>query len=152
LFNHVLPYYRPPAYELQASPLSEVEFDPRGIIAVHDAEIMEVRPGMLQVQGTGPDPWLVLDPGICKLLSNNTIVRAVLETSTAGVFRIYVDPGDGFSDRFSFGAPYPAGNSEILIPVSAPDCQGLRLDPATAPGAVRIRKLSFTRLRIRPPG
>ena len=78
----------------------------------------------------------------------NVLIHVVLESEQKGDVKIYVDQGEGFSEEVAVGARYGSGENHLIMPMGVTGCRAIRLDPASAPGRVLLRRVGIAPIHI----
>lgn len=148
--NHVIPFYRPPLQDFSISSFRALDITDTGVIQMDDVSRLNIHAGTLEIEISGRDPRLVLDPMYCDPLQGNVLLRIVIDSDEPGLFQVFIDQGDGFNEDDSYHARYDKGSTEIHMAMANGQCHQVRLDPGTRPGHVTIKAISVARVRIRP--
>jgi hypothetical protein len=147
--RYVIPFYQPPAYNLLLD-----QFHPVSLARPEErfADNIEVvsRGGTVELLATGSDPKLRLDPATCKYIRSSALLQIDFVASRADTLVLYIDQGHGFSEKHSFRSNYQVGSNQLLLPLSADNCQQVRLDPFVSEGSIEIQRMQIAPLVVRP--
>ncbi|NOZ11440.1 MAG: hypothetical protein GXP09_10420 [Gammaproteobacteria bacterium] len=148
LTNYVIPYYKPPLYDVKLSGFQPIKYKDLVAEKVNNLKVNRQR-SEIRFTSTGDDPWVVWSSRLCRYIKGNTLLRLRLNTAQRGIFRIYVDDGGGFKEENSLKYTYKSGDEEIVFPIAFKKCHRIRFDPALGPSSVVIRDIAVSRMLIR---
>ena len=149
LLNHVIPFYRPPAYDVQMNSFRALPTSGLVPESVHNLEVIK-RKNEIELKPTGQDPWVVWSDKLCKFFKPNTLLQFTLEATQRDQFQIFVDEGGGFSEDRSVRSTYEPGVQKLMFAVAVEHCERIRFDPSRAQEAVILRDIGVSQIDIRP--
>ena len=145
---YVLPYYFQQPRQFRTSALQYIDLtNLKFIEASRDLELSVVEGGIL-AKSASRDPQIVLKGKYCKWLSANSIIHVVLEASTEGVMKLYIDQGSGFRESTVIAREYFPGENQIIVPFGIHDCKAIRVDPSSQVGEVIIKRFGIISMQI----
>lgn len=152
IVNYVIPFYRPPVYPMRLHrELQDIVIPERYIMQSNEVRDFSATGNGFRLVSEGVDPWFVVDissRGMCRLFEGHNLLRATVRSRDDGIFKVYVDRGDGFTEKDSMGVRYAAGESEIILVFDVPRCSRLRIDPATGATPVEVEGLSLGKIVV----
>ncbi|HEC13347.1 MAG TPA: hypothetical protein ENI80_08905 [Acidiferrobacteraceae bacterium] len=148
LTNYVIPYYRPPLYNVGVSHFQAVKRKDLVPETVNNLKV-DRQVSRIQFTSTGDDPWVVWSSNLCRYLRGNTLLRFRLQSTQRNLFQIYIDEGEGFKEENSFKYTYNPGDEEIVFPLALKKCRRIRFDPALGEASIVIQDIAVARMIIR---
>ncbi len=149
LINYVVPFYNPPLYNIKVGnfrPVASADLIP---VSVNNLDVIK-RGREIELRPTGADPWVVWSSELCGYVQKNTVLRFTLEATQRDQFQVYMDEGDGFTERRSVKIGYEPGSRETMLSLAVNDCRQIRFDPAMGQAPVVLRDIGVSRLHIGP--
>lgn len=145
---YVVPYYYQDPYVYRLSPFRYLNIRKLDFVkASKDLTLTPGKPG-LSVESFGADPWIELKDTYCSWVPVNVIIHVVLRAEEIGELKIYVDQGDGFSEQSATSWRYGRGDNHLIMPMGVSACRAIRIDPASAPGKLVIKRIGFAPIHI----
>ena len=148
LRTYVIPYYFPDPLIYRMSAFRYLDLKDLDFIKTSNAVKLEPGASGLTVESLGIDPQIELRHKFCGWIQVNVIIHMILEAESKGDIKVYVDPGQGYSEENVVGSRYSSGENHLIIPMGVSDCRAIRIDPASAPGKVVLRRIGFATLHI----
>ncbi len=148
LYHYVVRFYRPTPVRLHIGQFTKVELADSDIVSMHNMELLDQSNGVLYLNATDEDPWMVLKPRLCGKFKDGKLLRIDLESDRDDEFRIYWDRGGGFAEKDMRNSAYKEGEQRFYINLNIRHCRRIRLDPITGPGQVRIKGLAVAPLSV----
>lgn len=133
LLNHVIPFYRPPAYNVQLNSFRSLPPSDLVSASVHNLEVIKRKDG-IELKPTGEDPWVVWSDDLCKHFKPNTLLQFTLEATQRSQFQVFVDEGGGFREDQSVRTTYEPGLQSTMFLVAVDNCKRIRFDPTNKGG------------------
>jgi 4-amino-4-deoxy-L-arabinose transferase-like glycosyltransferase len=147
LVYHVLPFYKLPfSYSVEASDFEHWDFS---LIEERQEKGMTVFPtddDSWHIHSSEHDPWLLLPHEEIEHLADGVMLQITIETRANGVFAVYWDEGDGFSERLSTHRHYNIGYQTIYIELPTRNIKQVRIDPMNQPGQVLVHEIAVADL------
>ena len=147
--NYVIPFYKPPAYDIRLGKFQPVTIDMTLIQNAENTDVRKDKEGITYIY-TGSDPKVTLSNKICRLIRGSAMLRMDVYADNADTLQFFVDEGEGYSAKHSFTISYQQGFNSLLLPISADHCQSLRFDPFVNNVALTLKRLEIAPMVIRP--
>ena len=150
LKRYVIPFYWPFPYSLSVWNFTPLAVDRSRIRIINDVADLRTDGTRIQLEATGTDPSFIIVSAGCHA-PGNLLIKIGIQAQQADIFQLFVDRGQGFSERDAVSRRYRAGKNELLFAIDGRGCGHLRLDPATRAGPVDITDIAMAKLNVRQP-
>jgi 4-amino-4-deoxy-L-arabinose transferase-like glycosyltransferase len=149
MVNYVIPFYKPPAYDVRLGQFHSLPLDSSLHQEANNLTMREIEGG-IEYTATGPDPKVTLSKIMCRMITGTAMLRLEIYSNTADTLQFFVDEGNGYTARNSFTTKYKQGSNTLLLPISADQCQRVRFDPFVGNGPLTLKSLQIATMVIHP--
>ena len=148
-FNYVIPFYRPPAYDMKLGEFKPVNLSPALHGPSHGLDFNYLN-GMVEYVPVADDPRVNLGAEVCRRIGRSALLRLTLQAEADDTLQLFIDEGRGYTGRHSFTANYRQGDNVLLLLLSNAQCRRIRLDPAMGRTRVLLKRFEIAPVIVRP--